>query len=125
MTTYIKGLCQRCGHGSFALIKRAGKWLCPLCSQTTTTNAKERSMTGDPWRFGASPSGQPHVYYEAGGDRAATGADMWAANRIADLEDAIIRMQRSVPGGTVCDPQAVADALREIAASVGVDVGQS
>jgi hypothetical protein len=44
--------------------------------------------------------------------------------RIAALEAAIVRMHRAVPGGRMCDPQAVADRLREIAASVGVDVGQ-
>lgn len=42
--------------------------------------------------------------------------------RIADLEAAIRNMQRSVPGGTHCDPQEIADTLREIAENVGVKI---
>lgn len=42
--------------------------------------------------------------------------------RIADLEAAIARMHRAVPGGSICDPQRVADDMREIAVEVGVDV---
>lgn len=50
--------------------------------------------------------------------------DAWreAKMRVAELEAAIIKMQRAVPGGTIARPQEIADDLREIAASVGVDV---
>jgi len=44
--------------------------------------------------------------------------------RIAELEAALRRMHASVPGGSICDPQQIADELRHIAADVGVDVEQ-
>lgn len=53
---------------------------------------------------------------------ATPGAVCHKCARIDELVAAIIRMHRAVPGGTTCDPQAVADELRQIAASVGVDV---
>lgn len=31
MPTTFKGVCQKCGAGSFALRKRKGVWLCPCC----------------------------------------------------------------------------------------------
>lgn len=45
--------------------------------------------------------------------------------RVAALEATIVTMHLSVPGGTVCDPQAIADELREIAKLAGVDVGEN
>lgn len=43
-------------------------------------------------------------------------------DRIAELEAAVREMHKSVPGGTHCDPQEVADTLREIAEKVGVKI---
>lgn len=43
--------------------------------------------------------------------------------RIAELEAALRQMHAAVPGGGLADPQRIADDLREIAARVGVDVG--
>jgi hypothetical protein len=40
--------------------------------------------------------------------------------RIAELEAALREMVLSVPGGSICDPQEVADTLRTIAERVGV-----
>jgi len=40
--------------------------------------------------------------------------------RIAEIESCIRDMQRSVPGGSIVDPQVVADTLREIAERHGV-----
>lgn len=40
--------------------------------------------------------------------------------RIAALEAAMRQMIASVPGGSICDPQVIADDLREIASGVGV-----
>ena len=47
------------------------------------------TVVGSKWSLGHSSSGQPWVYYEAGGDRCATVADIWAASRIAELEAAM------------------------------------
>lgn len=55
--------------------------------------------------------------------RAADSVMLRQAARIAELEAAIVAMHRSVPGGTVCDPQVIADELRAIAKLAGVDVG--
>lgn len=46
-------------------------------------------MDGTPWKLARSPSGRPWVHYDAGGDREATGSDVWAAERIAELEAAL------------------------------------
>lgn len=43
-----------------------------------------------------------------------------AEKRIADLEAMAVEMVASVPGGSICDPQQIADTLREIAAKHGV-----
>lgn len=52
-----------------------------------------------------------------------TGADLVRAEqRIAELEAAIREMHATIPGGTHCDPQDVADELREIATRVGVEI---
>ncbi len=48
--------------------------------------------------------------------------DKLSGARIAELEAALREMQKSVPGGTNCDPQQVADTLREIAGKVGVKI---
>jgi hypothetical protein len=42
--------------------------------------------------------------------------------RIADLEAMASEMVKSIPGGQYCDPQEVADTLREIARRHGVEV---
>ena len=47
-----------------------------------------------------------------------------ALERVAALEAALRRMHASILGGSICDPQQIADELRQIAAEVGVDVGQ-
>jgi hypothetical protein len=47
---------------------------------------------------------------------------VWMADRIAELEAALREMVLSVPGGSICDPQEVADTLRAIAERVGVAV---
>ncbi len=38
------------------------------------------------------------------------------------LEGGVRRMHAAVPGGSICDPQSIADDLREIAKSVGVKI---
>lgn len=43
-----------------------------------------------------------------------------ALARIAELEAAIREMHDAIPGGSVCDPQRVADDMRDIAKRVGV-----
>ena len=43
-------------------------------------------------------------------------------SRIADLEAALRKTHAAVPGGQICTPQEVADAIRAIAASVGVKI---
>ena len=45
-----------------------------------------------------------------------------AAKRITDLEAMASEMISAIPGGSVCDPQQISDALREIAAKHGVQV---
>lgn len=45
-----------------------------------------------------------------------------ASLRIASLEACIRQMHRAVPGGAVCDPQRVADEMREIASRCGVEI---
>ena len=53
------------------------------------------------------------------------GKEGYAANqatkRIADLEEAIRLIHGVIPGGSICDPQSVADDIRAIPASVGVN----
>jgi hypothetical protein len=43
-------------------------------------------------------------------------------NRVAELEEMAREMILAVPGGSVCDPQIVADTLRKIAGRHGVRV---
>lgn len=38
------------------------------------------------------------------------------------LKGGVRRMHAAVPGGSICDPQGIADDLREIAKSVGVQI---
>ena len=64
-------------------------------------------------------SGEPNTYSDADVDEIVADKN----TRIAELEAAIVAMHRSVPGGTVCDPQVIADELRAIAKLAGVDVG--
>lgn len=45
--------------------------------------------------------------------------------RIADLESALREMHRSIPGGTICDPQEIADVLRDIATRADVSIDDS
>lgn len=45
-----------------------------------------------------------------------------ALARVARLERAILACHAAVPGGSVVDPQKVADAIREIAIRVGVEI---
>lgn len=42
--------------------------------------------------------------------------------RVADLEAMATAMVYAIPGGSICDPQQISDALREIAAKHGVTV---
>lgn len=53
-----------------------------------------------------------------------SGSDATAAlrGRIAELEAMAEEMVYAIPGGSVCDPQQVSDALREIAAKHGVQI---
>lgn len=51
-----------------------------------------------------------------------TTLEVFAADRIAKLEEALREMIQSIPGGAHCDPQDVADIQRAIAARAGVSV---
>ena len=42
--------------------------------------------------------------------------------RIADLEQAIRVMHAVIPGGSSCDPQEIADDIRNIARQIGVTI---
>jgi len=42
--------------------------------------------------------------------------------RIAELEAALREAHAAVPGGSICDPQRVADDIRAIADSLGVEL---
>lgn len=49
--------------------------------------------------------------------------DLTAARmRIAELEAALREAHAAVPGGSICDPQRVADDIRAIADRVGVEL---
>ncbi len=58
----------------------------PLLAQA---EQRDKQMPGSPWTLKADANGSLWVYYEAGGNRLANDADVWAAARIAELEAAL------------------------------------
>lgn len=76
-------------------------------------------MTEAEWR--AQPGPWAHLTQEQTNELLAAECAPFK-QRIAELEAALREMHASVPGGSICDPQAIADGLRAIADRVGVTI---
>lgn len=60
--------------------------------------------------------------HSSGGCAPATEIERECIERIAELEATIRAMHAAIPAGSFCDPQHVADDLREIAQRASIDI---